>query len=97
MNSENSSAPLWFLAKDVKSGSLAWQLSAHSWVQNPCLNQAADAANRKTQGSELRQLLSKLSNATQRQLKNARAYDRGGEYFEQEPNAHPVGSGVGGI
>ena len=30
-------------------------------------------------------------NATSRQLKNARAYDRG-EYFEQDPNAHPTGS-----
>ena len=28
---------------------------------------------------------------TQRQLRNARAYDRGG-YFEQDSNAHPVGS-----
>lgn len=30
--------------------------------------------------------------ATPRQLQNARAYDRGGEYYEQDPNAHPVGS-----
>jgi hypothetical protein len=29
--------------------------------------------------------------ANSRQLKNARAYDRG-EYWEQDPNAHPVGS-----
>jgi hypothetical protein len=29
--------------------------------------------------------------ATQRQLSNARAYDRG-DYFEQDSNAHPVGS-----
>jgi hypothetical protein len=29
--------------------------------------------------------------ATPRQLNNARAYDRG-EYWEQDPDAHPVGS-----
>lgn len=29
--------------------------------------------------------------ATPRQLRNARAYDRG-EYFEYDSNAHPVGS-----
>jgi hypothetical protein len=29
--------------------------------------------------------------ATQRQLRNAEAYDRG-DYFEQDSNAHPVGS-----
>jgi len=29
--------------------------------------------------------------ANSRQLKNAKAYDRG-EYWEQDPNAHPVGS-----
>ena len=34
----------------------------------------------------------RFPSATARQLKNARAYDRGGEYFEQDPNAHPVGS-----
>jgi hypothetical protein len=33
----------------------------------------------------------KYPDATQRQLRNARAYDRG-EYFEQDSNAHPVGS-----
>ena len=33
----------------------------------------------------------KYPSATQRQLRNARAYDRG-EYFEQDSNAHPVGS-----
>ena len=33
----------------------------------------------------------KYPTATQRQLRNARAYDRG-EYFEQDSNAHPVGS-----
>ena len=33
----------------------------------------------------------KYPHATQRQLRNARAYDRG-EYFEQDSNAHPVGS-----
>jgi hypothetical protein len=33
----------------------------------------------------------KYPNATPRQLRNARAYDRG-EYYEQDSNAHPVGS-----
>ena len=33
----------------------------------------------------------KYPSATQRQLRNARAYDRG-DYFEQDLNAHPVGS-----
>jgi len=33
----------------------------------------------------------KYPSANSRQLKNARAYDRG-EYWEQDPNAHPVGS-----
>jgi hypothetical protein len=33
----------------------------------------------------------KYPSATPRQLRNARAYDRG-EYFEQDSNAHPVGS-----
>ena len=33
----------------------------------------------------------KYPTASQRQLRNARAYDRG-EYFEQDSNAHPVGS-----
>jgi len=33
----------------------------------------------------------KYPSATQRQLRNARAYDRGA-YFEQDSNAHPVGS-----
>jgi len=33
----------------------------------------------------------KYPNATPRQLQNARAYDRGG-YYEQDSNAHPVGS-----
>ena len=33
----------------------------------------------------------KYPSATQRQLRNARAYDRG-DYFEQDSNAHPVGS-----
>jgi hypothetical protein len=33
----------------------------------------------------------KYPSAAQHQLRNARAYDRG-EYFEQDSNAHPVGS-----
>jgi len=33
----------------------------------------------------------KYPSVTQRQLRNARAYDRG-DYFEQDSNAHPVGS-----
>jgi hypothetical protein len=30
--------------------------------------------------------------ATPRQLKNLRAYERGGEYYEQDPDAVPFGS-----
>jgi hypothetical protein len=30
--------------------------------------------------------------ASPRQLKNARAFDRGGEYYESGSNNHPVGS-----
>lgn len=30
--------------------------------------------------------------ATPRQLRNARAYDRGGQYYEMDSNAFPVGS-----
>lgn len=30
--------------------------------------------------------------ATPRQLKNARAFEQGGAYYETDPNAHPVGS-----
>jgi hypothetical protein len=33
----------------------------------------------------------KYPGATPRQLRNARAYDRG-EYYEMDSNAHPVGS-----
>jgi hypothetical protein len=32
--------------------------------------------------------------ATPRQLKNLRAYERGGEYYEQDPDAVPFGSRV---
>jgi hypothetical protein len=32
----------------------------------------------------------KYPSATQRQVRNVRAYDRG-DYFEQDSNAHPVG------
>ena len=34
----------------------------------------------------------KYPSATPRQLQNARAYDRGGQYFEVDSNAFPVGS-----
>jgi hypothetical protein len=54
---------------------------------------AADAAKkRKSSHGQCDAYCRQYPNATPRQLKNARAYDRGGEYWEQDPNAHPVGS-----
>ena len=34
----------------------------------------------------------RFPSATSRQLKNARAFDNGGEYYERDSNAHPAGS-----
>jgi hypothetical protein len=54
---------------------------------------AADAAKRsKNYRSQCDAYCQRYPNATPRQLKNARAYDRGGEYWEQDSNAHPIGS-----
>jgi hypothetical protein len=54
----------------------------------------ADDSEARSRGKHPRQFDSyaqKYPFATQRQLRNARAYDRR-EYFEQDSNAHPVGS-----
>jgi hypothetical protein len=54
---------------------------------------AAEAAKkRKHHRGQCDVYCQRYPSATPRQLKNARAYDRGGEYWEQDPNAHPVGS-----
>jgi hypothetical protein len=54
---------------------------------------AADAARKSDRSrGQCDTYCQRYPNATPRQLKNARAYDRGGEYYEQDPNAHPVGS-----
>jgi hypothetical protein len=34
----------------------------------------------------------RFPDATPRQLKNARAFNRGGEYYESDSRAHPLGS-----
>ena len=52
---------------------------------------AADAKSRKQQRQDYDSYAAKYPGATPRQLKNARAYDRG-EYYEMDSNAHPVGS-----
>ena len=53
----------------------------------------ADAAKKTNKfRSQCDAYCQRYPSATPRQLKNARAYDRGGEYWEQDPNAHPVGS-----
>jgi hypothetical protein len=51
---------------------------------------AADAKSKK-QNREYDSYAAKYPSATPRQLRNARAYDRG-EYYEMDSNAHPVGS-----
>ena len=51
----------------------------------------AEGASHKKQRRDYDSYSQKYPSATQRQLRNARAYDRG-EYFEQDLNAHPVGS-----
>jgi hypothetical protein len=50
----------------------------------------ADAAKRKKHRSYYG-YSSQYTGATPRQLRNARAYERG-EYYEMDSNAHPVGS-----
>ena len=64
-------------------------------VSAACLLSLAGSASAATPRNHDRSCDSycqRFPSATARQLKNARAYDRGGEYFEQDPNAHPVGS-----
>jgi hypothetical protein len=51
-----------------------------------------EAATKRKSSKNCDSYCQRFPNATPRQLKNARAYDKGGEYFEQDPNAHPVGS-----
>jgi hypothetical protein len=56
------------------------------------LTTSADAAKRsKRYHSDCDAYCQRYPSATRRQLNNARAYDQG-EYWEQEPNAHPAGS-----
>ena len=52
---------------------------------------AATAKTKKQERREYDSYAAKYPSATPRQLKNARAYDRG-EYYEMDSNAHPVGS-----
>lgn len=51
----------------------------------------SDARSYKKQPRQSDSYAKRYPFATQRQLRNARAYDRG-DYFEQDSNAHPVGS-----
>jgi hypothetical protein len=51
----------------------------------------SEARSYKKQRRQFDSYAQKYPLATQRQLRNARAYDRG-DYFEQDSNAHPVGS-----
>ena len=51
----------------------------------------ATAKSNKQERREYDSYAAKYPSATPRQLKNARAYDRG-EYYEMDSNAHPVGS-----
>jgi len=62
-------------------------LSAGLLVAMPCAA-SADHARHTGSSSEL------YPSATPRQLKNLRAYERGGEYYEQDPDAVPFGSRV---
>lgn len=54
----------------------------------------ADAGRKSEQyrGSQCDAYCQRYPTATPRQRKNARAFDQGGEYWEQDPNAQPVGS-----
>ena len=71
---------------------IASLLSAAVLVAFAGADVASAASKRKKGRSGCDSYCQRFPNATPRQLKNARAYDRGGEYFEQDPNAHPVGS-----
>ena len=51
----------------------------------------AGAKSSKKERQGLNSYAAKYPSATPRQLRNARAYDRG-EYYEIDSNAHPVGS-----
>ena len=52
----------------------------------------ADAAKRsKRNGNHCDAYCQRYPSANSRQLRSAKAYDRG-EYWEQDPNAHPAGS-----
>jgi hypothetical protein len=51
----------------------------------------ATAKSSKQQRREYDSYAAKYPSATPRQLRNARAYDRG-EYYEIDSNAHPTGS-----
>jgi hypothetical protein len=51
----------------------------------------ASAKSSKQQRQAYDSYAAKYPSATPRQLRNARAYDRG-EYYEMDSNAHPVGS-----
>ena len=51
----------------------------------------ASSKSGKKQYDEYDSYAEKFPNATQRQLRNARAYDRG-QYYEMDSNAHPPGS-----
>ena len=54
---------------------------------------AADAEqSTRKQRSNCDSYCQKYPGATERQLKNARAFDKGDAYYEQDPNAHPAGS-----
>jgi len=50
-----------------------------------------EARSHRKRPPDLDSYAQKYPYASQRQLRNARAYDRR-EYFEQDSNAHPVGS-----
>jgi hypothetical protein len=52
----------------------------------------AGRSSKQYRGSQCDAYCQRYPTATPRQLKNARAFDRGGEYWEQDPNTHPVGS-----
>jgi hypothetical protein len=51
----------------------------------------SEARSRRKHLHQFDSYAQKYPYASQRQLRNARAYDRR-EYFEQDSNAHPVGS-----
>ena len=52
----------------------------------------ADASRKKHRGGHCDIYCQRYPTATPRQLQNARAFDRGSEYWEQDPNAQAFGS-----